>query len=105
MGTTDTGFQHSPTPDGNRFLATNVVHLAGTRVPTHASQLDIDDSACAGLDRSIRVPRIVNTFIKAERRLELDLQAGMRMNVVPFERLLNHQQIEFIKFSQVIDVL
>src|SRR6266576_2330762 len=73
-------------------------------MPPHSAEFDIDDPARAGFHRTNRLPLIINTLVKAQGGTQLTLQARMRMNIVPLQWLLDHQQPELIEPPKVLAV-
>ncbi len=72
----------------------------GRRVTTHSPKFNVDNPAGADIDRRASVLKIVNAFVKTDRSIELPLQFGVRIDVVPPKRLLDHDQIKRIEFLQ-----
>src|SRR5580700_9446385 len=70
-------------------------------VATDAAKFYINNAASFQFDRGESVPRIVDAFVETDRRLNLRLQLRMRINIVPIERLLHHQEPKFIQLSQM----
>ena len=62
-------------------------------VTAYPPQLDIDNAARTDIDRCARLFVIMDAFIEADWSIELALKLGVRVYVVPAERLLNHDQI------------
>src|SRR5215467_15221334 len=81
-----------------------IVDTPGFRMPTHAPQLDIDDPAGAQLDGSFGVAGVTDAFVEADCGLDLLLQLGVHVNVVPLQWLLDHEQAEFVQAAQVISI-
>src|ERR1019366_3341727 len=94
-------FEHSAAPDWNLLRFAEVVDAARGRIPSHAPELDIDDAAGAQLDGRPRVLLGMDAFIEANRRVELALQFGMAVQIIPSERLLDHHQVIRIQTFQV----
>src|SRR5215813_12693074 len=47
----------------------------------------------------------MDAFVETNRRLDLGLQLGVGVDVVPIERLLHHQQMEFVKSCKMPGIL
>src|ERR1700687_1848420 len=71
----------------------------------NAANLDIDNSAGAGFDGERSAARTDDRLVQANRSAQLFLQARVVVDVVVPERLLDHQQIEWIELSQVLDLI
>src|SRR6185369_4324034 len=74
------------------------------RVTAHASDFDIDDLAAAKVECCFCLPLTDNTFVEAQGGSQVFLQGRMLNQVVVVEGLFDHQEIEVIKFRQVIRV-
>ena len=105
MSTSHSRFQHPAAPHGDIVLQGNVVNLDRFAETTHTAHLDIENPASSGLQRKIGVARIENRFVQTDCRLDRFLQAGMKIDFVIPERLLDHQQIEGVKFSEMLDLI
>ncbi len=101
MGTTDSGFQHASTPDRNLKFLTEIVNPNRLAMPTDSTSLDIDDATGLHLDRQLGVAAVANGLIQTDRGPQGLLQLGMVKKIVEFERLLEHEQIEFVELLQV----
>ena len=75
------------------------MHLPGAAVPADTTELHIDDLAGAQFDGGSCVSIIINTFVETDRRTDPALQTSMGINVVPIQRLFDHQQAEFVKLT------
>src|SRR5271155_3801858 len=69
------------------------------------TDLDIDDAAGLHGDGCERVTAIADGFIEAYGGLEALLQQGVEVEVVPPERLLDHEQVETVPVGDVFQVL
>src|SRR6202007_3210147 len=96
--------EHSPAPNWNRVLHADGVHLPGAPMSSHTPQLDVDNPASAQPNRSFRMEGIMNALVEADCRSKLSLQQGMLIDIVPGQRLLNHQQLIFIERFESIHV-
>ena len=83
------------------MCAADFFNALGFAVPADAAELDINDAAGFQFDGGQCVPGIVDAFVEADGRLNLGLQFRMRVNVVPMERLLDHEQLKFIELSEM----
>src|ERR1700690_452386 len=70
-----------------------------------ASDFYVEDAAGANLERKIRIARVANRFIEADRGLDRLLQARMQIDFIVPQRLLNHEQFEGVEFSQVLNLV
>src|SRR5437868_5698448 len=86
------------------MFSTYVVHFARSRMPANPSQFDVDDSACSRLDRGERVTGIVDALIETQRGSKLRLQEGVRINVIPSERLFDHKQVKLVEAAKMIAI-
>src|SRR5215467_4693423 len=50
------------------------------------------------------MPGVTDRFVEAESGFDLFLQLGVPVNVVPWQRLLDHEQTEFVQPAQVISI-
>src|ERR1039457_4988419 len=101
MGATDSGLEHSSTPNRNRVFPAHVMYLPCAAVPSDPSQLDIDNAIRPQLNGSISMSGIGDALIKTDRCANHALQLCMGVDLIPLQRLLNHQQVELIKSLQV----
>src|SRR5580658_2947364 len=99
MRASDARFEHAPAPYRNLLGAANVVNLFGFAESAYASDFDVDDAACPGLERNGRGTCADDRFIEANRGAQFFLQAGVVVDVVVPQRLLDHQQVELIEVS------
>ena len=60
-------------------------------MPTNTAEFDVDDSAGAEFDGGLGIATVVDAFIQTERGAKLRLQACMGVDIVPRQRLLDHQ--------------
>src|SRR5260370_10923108 len=88
----DACFEHSAAPHGNVRLPRRVVDGNRFRQPAYAANFDVDDPASAQFDRRLRITTVADGFIQTNGGLDLLLQRGVVVKVVPPERLLDHQQ-------------
>src|SRR5215471_3276324 len=104
VSASDTGFQHPTAPDRNGMLQANIVYHAGPIVSAHTPEFDVDNSAGREFYCSGGVANIINAFVQTYRGGEVCLQFGVRVNIVPTQRLLNHEKAEIIEFLQSPDI-
>src|SRR5580704_4434630 len=105
MGASDARFEHAAAPDRNLLGVADVVNLLGFAESSYTSNFDIDEAACAGLDRNGRSAGADDRLIEANGGAQLLLQPGVIENVVIPERLLDHQQIELIEGPEMFDLI
>src|SRR5215471_3119826 len=105
MGAADARLEHSAAP--HRYLRPlgYIVDRNCFIEAAYAPDLDVDDAAGAQLGRGLSVAAPVNRFIQADRRLQLLLQLRVEVEVVMPQRLFDHQQVEAVELSQVIDLV
>src|SRR5690348_4575888 len=87
----NSGFEHAAAPHRDRVRAASVFDALRFAVSADPAKLDIDNAAGFQLYSGQSMPGIVDAFIEANRGLKLGLQSGMCVDVVPGERLLDHQ--------------
>src|SRR6478609_5687828 len=100
MRAANAGLQHAAAPYGNAAAMGHVMDRDGFTEAAHAANFDIDDLARPQFQGSLRIAPTVDGFIQADARLQLLLQAGMKIKIVVPERLLDHQQVERVKLLQ-----
>src|SRR5882757_2374855 len=88
-------------PHRCRTLPANFLNPARLAVTADAAKLDIDDLACAQLNRGACVMGVVDGLVEANRSAHLRLQFGMIENVVPGERLLDHHELVSVECLQM----
>ena len=71
---------------------------------SNAAQFDVDDSASAQLDCGAGMAGMVDAFVKADGGPDLRLYLRMRMDVIPFQRLLNHEKLKVIECPQMVRI-
>src|SRR5882724_6789637 len=89
MCAADTGFQHAAAPHRKAALLAQIVDLARDSVSAHATQLDVDDLACAEHNRGFGLLDGVNALVEANRGVKLLLQGDVAEQVIPTQRLLD----------------
>ncbi len=82
-----------------------IVDLPRRSIPAYAPKLYIDNAAGAQVDGGAGMLFGVNALIEADRRVELALQFGMAVDIVPTERLLDHHQVVGFQAFQVRPIL
>src|SRR5712664_1817735 len=100
----DAAFEHATAPDRNVARQAERLDLASAGVAADAAELDVNDARGAEVESSLGITRVANGLVEANRSLQLLLEPGVIENVVPPKRLLHHQQIEFVKALQVLDI-
>src|SRR5579864_2914398 len=98
------GFEHAAAPHGNAVALANVVNGDGFAESAQAPDFDIDNAAGAQLDGSFGIAGLANRFVEANRGFQLALQLRMLKDVVIPERLLDHEQLEFVEFAKVAKI-
>src|SRR5208283_5539079 len=98
----DAGFKHASAPHGNIVALGDIVDFLGLGETADAADFNVDDAAGACLKCEIGVARVVNGFVESDRGLDLFLQPSMQLDFVVPQRLLNHQQLERVEFTQVL---
>src|SRR5690242_17159659 len=96
----DAGFEHAAAPDVNGILLAKIVNAASGSVSADAAEFDIDDFAGADFNGGARVLDIVNAFVEANWSFDLALKSGVGKDVVPAERLLDHDEVEGVELLQ-----
>jgi len=71
----------------------------------YSARLDIDDASCAEGDHVLRALDAGDGFVEADRRRQAPLQRGMPYEIVPGERLLDHQEPELVELHEPIAVV
>src|SRR6516225_10106563 len=99
----DAGFEHAPAPDGNPLGPAICLNVARAGVAADAAEFDVDDAAGAELDGGLRIAKVGNGFIEAQHGFDLLLQLGVRVNVVPPQRLFHHEQVVVIEAAQMFN--
>ena len=79
------------------MLAADVLNQPSLAVSTDPSELDVDNAAGAQLNRAGCVTGVMNALVETNRSFDLRLQFDVRINVVPVQGLLNHEQIKLIE--------
>src|SRR6267378_2116746 len=87
----DAAFQHAAAPDRNVVRQAEGLDLPGAGVAADAAQLDVNDARCVQVESSLRITRVANGFVEANRSTQLLLELGVVENVIPPKRLLHHQ--------------
>src|SRR5688572_31097307 len=82
----------------------NVMYLLGFGVSGNAPQLNVDDPARARINGLAGVFGIENRLIQADGSLNGLLKLDVIDDVVPGQRLLNHQQLELVQPFEEVDV-
>jgi hypothetical protein len=98
---TDAAFEHAAAPVGN--VRAEAISL--NREPTHAAEFDIDDAACPEFNGRLCIACVADGLVEANPGLDLFLQFRVGVDVVPPERLLDHEEVESIEATQVLDVI
>ena len=80
------------------------MQLARRGEAANPPKLHIDNFAGADFDRFARVLYAVDGFIQTNRRRKLTLKFRVIHKVFPAERLLDHHQVEPVKFLQALNV-
>src|SRR5215475_10422094 len=101
----DAAFEHAATPYRNILAGTVGLNFAGAREASNAAEFDIDDAAGAEFNGGLRVTQVGNRFVETESCFDLLLQFGVRVEIVPPQRLFDHQQIKFIQAAQVLEIV
>src|SRR6202041_1275705 len=101
----DSRLQHPAAPHRNPLRLAQIVNPPRHRMPSHAPNLDVDNAARAYLNRRPRILVVMNALVETDRRIRLPLQLRVRVNIVPSQRLLHHDQVKPIKLLQVRGIL
>src|SRR3989454_2070029 len=100
----DARFEHAAVPHRNAMRRAQVVKPDRLGKPAHASRLDVDDAAGAGLDRRARDGHAFDRLVETNRRLQPPLQRRMIRHIVVLERLLDHHEVERIEPGEMVRV-
>src|SRR5258705_2091346 len=98
----DAAFQHATAPGWDILAEAVGLNLASTGVSADTTQFDIDDAASFKLRRGLRVSQLMDGLVEANPGLQLFLKFRMIVDVIPPERLFDHQQIEIVELTQYI---
>src|ERR1035437_1463660 len=101
MRPANTGFEHASAPNRNLLRLAQVMDTPRRGVSSYAPELDIDNPAGTQFDGRARMLLGVDTFIEADRRVELALQLRVTIQVVPTQRLFNHHEVVCVEPLQV----
>src|SRR5215469_2015895 len=91
VGAANSGFEHAAAPHGYGEALGDVVHCDGVGEAANAPYFDVDDATGAKLERGFRVARAADGFVEAYRGFYRFLQAGVEVEVVVPEGLLDHE--------------
>ena len=87
------------------IVLADIVYFPGLAEAAHPSDFDIHDAAGAGFDGGGRVAGVADGLVQANGGSQFALQPGVVVDVVIPQRLLDHQELEAIKFAQVFDFI
>src|SRR5437763_9900325 len=99
------GLEHAAAPDRDIVVLADIVDFFSFAEAAYPANLDINDAAGAGFDGGCGVAGMAYRLIQANRGLQFALQPCVIIDVVVPQRLLDHQQLEAIEFSQVLKLV
>src|SRR4029453_17614771 len=100
VGAPDAGLQHPAAPDRHLLRLRERLDLFRFAVAADATELDVDDAARAQLQGVPRAGEADDGFVEADRGVEAALQLGVIDEVARRERLLDHQEAEWVEFLE-----
>src|SRR5580698_5348050 len=105
MGTSNAGFKHASAPHRNIVRCADIVDSLGLGKAADSAGFDVDNAAGANLNGLRGIASVMDGFVETNGGSQQRLQAGVIVNVVVPERLLDHQEIELIELSQMLDLI
>src|SRR5207247_7891562 len=101
----NTTLQHSAAPDRHAVPRAQIVDRERCRETADSARLDIDDASCPEGDHVLRALDARDGFVEADRRRQAPLQCRMPYEIVPGERLFDHQEPELVELHESIAVV
>src|SRR5207253_1421785 len=105
VGAADSGLEHAAAPDGDSPFGGGVVNAYRLAEAADAADLDVDDAAGFHIDGGEGVAAVADGFVETDVGFEAFLEHGVEVEVVVPERLLDHEQVEFVPACDVVEVL
>ena len=101
VGAANAGFEHAATPDRDiQFFWQRSWMRLRLEMAADPAELDVDDFAGAESDGGFCLFIGVNTFVKADGRLETFLDVYVAEEIVPAEGLLDHHEVVSIELFE-----
>src|SRR5258705_8406985 len=101
----NTALQHPAAPDRHTVPRAQVVDRDRSGEAAYSTRLDIDDASCREGDHVLRALEAGDGFVEADGRRQAPLQRRMPYEIVPGERLLDHQEPELVELHEAIAVV
>src|SRR5690348_12310672 len=97
MSASNARLQHSAAPYGHASRVAELMNRQRLRISANSSNFDIDHPATSEVERVFGPPGIGDAFVETNWRGQLCLQLRVIHEIVVIQRLLDHEQTEFIE--------